>query len=512
MSAVGGRNTNLSAPLIGSITVLVLLLGTFLAYNANRGLPWVPSKLITVEVKDAANIVPGNEVRIGGTRVGIVANQKARRYPDGRVTALLELKLDQTTQPIPVDTTVLIRARSLLGLKYVELTRGKDKRTFAWGSRVPLKNATPDPVEIDQLLNTFDDRTRTGISQFVTAFGDILAGRGAVIAQLIDDAEPLARNLVPVAKVLADRDNGFVALLDSISRFTGELAAAGDATGGLFRGLNGTAAGIADADAAFDETLRTAPEAFQATAQALQTTRANLAPQVNFARRLRPSIANIARGAGDLAGATSAANRALADTPRFARDFGALLTQLDATTKDPIVSRGLDGITAFDQSAEPLVKSLAAAQLRCSYGSLLFRGLASATSGGNSVGNWLSVNPYLAQYSLNGSAGPAATPQNGMTLPAGARAEANASDRVTRNRNAERNAYLTTNRVSETGQNGVCQPGYEVRTDYASVTGNLSLSTSATTLRKPYFRPAPPKGSPFRPKTLDAKTTEDSDE
>ncbi len=101
MSAVGGRNTNLSAPLIGSITVLVLLLGTFLAYNANRGLPWVPSKLLTVEVKDSANIVPGNEVRIGGTRVGIVANQKARRYPDGRVTALLELKLDQTTQPIP---------------------------------------------------------------------------------------------------------------------------------------------------------------------------------------------------------------------------------------------------------------------------------------------------------------------------------------------------------------------------------------------------------------------------
>lgn len=512
MSAVGGRNTALSAPLIGAIAVLVLLLGTFLAYNANRGLPWVPSKLITVEVKDAANIVPGNEVRIGGTRVGIVAKQKARRYENGRVTALLELKLDQTTQPIPVDTTVLIRARSLLGLKYVELTRGTDSKTFAWGSRVPLKNATPDPVEIDQLLNTFNEDTRTGITQFVTAFGDTLAGRGSVIALLIDDAEPLARNLVPVAKVLADEQNGFVALLDSISRFTGELAAAGDATGGLFRGLNATAAGLADADAAFDETLRTAPEAFDATAKALATTRANLAPQVNFARRLRPSIANIARGAGDLADATVGANRALADTPRFARDFGTLLTQLDATAKDAVVNRGLEGITAFDQSAEPLVKSLAAAQLRCSYPSLLFRGLASATSGGLSVGNWLTVTPYLATYSQNGPLGPAATPLNGMTLPAGARAELGATPAAEANRLAERNAYLTTNRVSQAGQSGVCQPGYEQRAGYKSVTGNLSLSTSAANVRTPIFRPAPPKGSPFRPEALDATTPEASDE
>ncbi len=81
-----------------------------------------------------------------------------------------------------------------------------------------------------------------------------------------------------------------------------------------------------------------------------------------------------------------------------------------------------------------------------------------------------------------------------------------------RNRLAERNAYLTTNRLAETGQNGVCQPGYEGADPYQDITGNLSLSTSATSLRKPYFRPAPPKGSPFRPKTLDAKTTGASDE
>ena len=73
-----------------SIAVLIVLITTFLAYNANNGLPWVPSKELTVEVKDAANIVPGNEVRIGGTRVGVVSGTRAKQYPDGRATALRE--------------------------------------------------------------------------------------------------------------------------------------------------------------------------------------------------------------------------------------------------------------------------------------------------------------------------------------------------------------------------------------------------------------------------------------
>ncbi len=81
MSAVGGRKNAMSPVLLGSITVLIIVITTFLAYNANSGLPWVPSKLLTVEVKNAANIVPGNEVRIGGTRVGIVSKARAKQYP-----------------------------------------------------------------------------------------------------------------------------------------------------------------------------------------------------------------------------------------------------------------------------------------------------------------------------------------------------------------------------------------------------------------------------------------------
>jgi len=68
----GRRKSSIAANpvLIGAVTTLVLVVLVFLAYNANNGLPFVPSYDIKVEVPNAAGLVKGNEVRVGGTRVG----------------------------------------------------------------------------------------------------------------------------------------------------------------------------------------------------------------------------------------------------------------------------------------------------------------------------------------------------------------------------------------------------------------------------------------------------------
>ncbi|MBO9531719.1 MAG: MCE family protein [Solirubrobacteraceae bacterium] len=512
-SAVGGRKPSMSPTLLGSIAVLIVVITTFLAYNANNGLPWVPSKSLTVEVKDAANIVPGNEVRIGGTRVGIVGKTTAKQYPDGRTTALLELKLDANTQPIPVKTTVLIRARSLLGLKYVQLTPVKSDKKFEWGSSVPLANSTPDPVEVDQLLNTFDDPTRAGIVEAVTNFGDALAGRGSIIGQLIDDAGPLSENIVPVAKVLADDQDGLVPFLTSLTRFTTELAGSGDSLGGLFRGLDRTTGALARADAELDQTLQIAPEALTSSANSLRVTRGAIGPHIELARVLRPSFENIRQGSSDLADATGAAVRSLGDTPRFARDLTSVLTQLDAVSKSTVVARGLDGLTQFTSSAAPLVTSLSQAQRQCSYLSLLFRNLGSATFDGNKSGNWLRVYPYLPTFQPNGEGLPAASPLNGLTgLPAGAYAGASTTGiRDQRQAATPRNAYLYSNPAPVTGQGGQCGPGYETRPAWSDDKQQQKLTIGGSAASSSAFRPAPPKGSEFRSPSLD-KATEDSDE
>ena len=58
--------------LIGAVTVLVVLVGVFLAYNANNGLPFVPTYDVWAQLPSGANLVRDNEVRVGGFRVGLV--------------------------------------------------------------------------------------------------------------------------------------------------------------------------------------------------------------------------------------------------------------------------------------------------------------------------------------------------------------------------------------------------------------------------------------------------------
>ena len=112
--------------LIGAATTLVVIVAVFLAYNANSGLPFVPTYELKAEVPNAANLVKGNDVRIGGTRVGVGDATSRPVTRQGRLghRRSSTLKLETTVKPLPVDSTVLIRPRSALGLKYVEITRG----------------------------------------------------------------------------------------------------------------------------------------------------------------------------------------------------------------------------------------------------------------------------------------------------------------------------------------------------------------------------------------------------
>ena len=70
--------------LIGAATILVVVVAVFLAYNANSGLPFVPTYALKVEVPSAANLVRGNDVRIGGSRVGSWTRSRPSSIRTGR--------------------------------------------------------------------------------------------------------------------------------------------------------------------------------------------------------------------------------------------------------------------------------------------------------------------------------------------------------------------------------------------------------------------------------------------
>ena len=120
-----------------TLGLVLLVVAVFLAYNAASGLPFVPVYRVSVVMPNAQRLAPNNEVRIGGSRVGIVESIEPVANPNsGRVAAKLNLKLEEDVAPIPVDSTVAVRSRSALGLKYLEISEGTSSEGFPEGAEV----------------------------------------------------------------------------------------------------------------------------------------------------------------------------------------------------------------------------------------------------------------------------------------------------------------------------------------------------------------------------------------
>ena len=229
-----------SPTMVGALTVMVVILAVFLAYNANNGLPFVPSYRISVEVPDADLLVPSNEVRIGGVRVGVVETIEPQQDEDGNVSARLDLKLDKDVDPLPKNSTFVVRARSALGLKYLEIVKGDSDEGYQPGATIPISHARPEPVEIDQVLSTFDAPTRTAIQRNLFEFGNALAGRGPALNEALGKLPSVLENLQPVMENLSSPDTNLARFVQALAATSREVAPVAETQAQLFVSLDTT--------------------------------------------------------------------------------------------------------------------------------------------------------------------------------------------------------------------------------------------------------------------------------
>src|SRR5918998_1347127 len=284
----GGRGGIAGNPvLIGAATVLVVLVAVFLSYNANQGLPFVPTYTLKVETPSAANLVRGNEVRIGGARVGSVDAIDVERREDGTSVAVLGLKREKSVEPLPKDSTVLIRPRSALGLKYVELTRGTSDEGFEDGDTIPLAQATPAPVEFDEFLNMFDDDTRAASQANLRGFGDAFAGRGQSINQAIGALRPLLRDIIPVAQNLTSAETDLPRFISELADAARIVAPAAETQAQLFVNLDRTFGALREVSRPFiQESISEGPEVLDAGIRSFPIQRPFLANTEGLFREL----------------------------------------------------------------------------------------------------------------------------------------------------------------------------------------------------------------------------------
>jgi virulence factor Mce-like protein len=399
--------------LIGAATTLIVIVAVFLAYNANNGLPFVPTYQLDVRVPNAANLVKGNEVRVGGTRVGLINAIDPVRLPNGRYMAKLSLKLQTSVKPLPVDSTVLIRPRSALGLKYLEITKGHAKKGFPDGATVPLKNATPRPVEIDEVLNTFDDKTRAAAQDNLLEFGNALAGRGADLNTFIQKANPLLRNLVPVMQNLSDPRTRLRQFFRALARSSAIVAPVAQTQADLFANLDTTFTALSDVRDEIKQSISGGPPALDAAIRGFPTQRRFLANSQGLFRELRPGVHALRPTANQLADAfelgTPALKKSIALNQRLEGTFRAL----QRFAEDPLTTLGVRDLRNLATILNPTVADITPVQVVCNYATLWFRNVSSLLSEGDTNGTWERFIVVSPSNAPNNEAGPASAPANG---------------------------------------------------------------------------------------------------
>ncbi len=400
--------------LVGAVTVLIIIVAVFLAYNANNGLPFVSTYNLTAEVPNADALVKGNEIRIGGTRVGVVKSVVPIQLENGKVAAKLDLSLDKSAEPLPVDTTLMIRPKSALGLKYVQLTPGDAREGFAPGETIPLSAAKPEPIDIDEFFNMFDEKTRVAIRKNQAGFGNALAGRGPQLNAAIGALRQLLESSQPVLATLVAPSTGFGEFWRALEDLAATVAPVAEAQASMFVGLDVTFGAFARVSRPFiQETIVKSPPTEQTAIDSFPVIRPFFNHSAQFFDALKPGAAALAETSPTIAGALRAGIPVLNASPVFNAQLVPTADALLAFQAAPGVFNGLDLLIDFNETLDPGIRFIAPAQTVCNYLTLTFQSVADATSEGNGVGNWLNFISLVPPDGPNNEGSPASAPANG---------------------------------------------------------------------------------------------------
>jgi virulence factor Mce-like protein len=402
--------------LIGAVTTLIVTVAVFLSYNANNGLPFTPTYDIKVQLPEASGLQKGNQVRIGGERVGVVSALSPYQNPaTGRVTAIVSLKLEKSVGPLPADTTALVQSVSTIGLKYLALERGHSARALKAGGTIPVSQ-TREPVDLDQFFDMFDKKTRLANQVNLTSFGNGFAGRGIGLNETIATLRPLVTNAIPVLHNLASPQTGFGRFWVALDRAAKEVAPVANQQAAFYSDLDTFFTAFASVAPSLEQAIEGGPPALRQATKSLPFEAEFVNKSAEFMHLLRPSASVLRTVAAPLGHAfeVGAVNlrAATALNPKIAEASQAFA----AFAKNPIVVTGLEDLTHTLGVGNPLFAGLAPAQTNCNYVTLTFRNLASALSESIGVGTLLRAAPVLAPNGPNNEGLPSSAPANGPSV------------------------------------------------------------------------------------------------
>jgi phospholipid/cholesterol/gamma-HCH transport system substrate-binding protein len=303
--------------------------------------------------ENAGQLVRGDDVQIGGRRVGSVN--------DITLTDDNQAEIDITVQnayaPLHQGTTALIRATSLSGIanRYVALTPGPNSnRELPEGAQLGTDETT-SIVDLDQLFDTLDPKTRASLQGFIQGSAQWYDNRGRQANAATKYFNPAISSTDALVNEVVANQQTLTAFLRNSSKTVGAIAERRDDLANLVSNANATATAIGDENVSLDQGLAVLPRTLRKANSTFVNLRATLDDLDVLVAASKPATKDLARFLRELRPLVHDAGPTISDLRTLVHRGGSGNDLTDLVQKAPALERAAK--PAFANSIQALQKS-----------------------------------------------------------------------------------------------------------------------------------------------------------
>src|SRR3954453_7821039 len=210
-----------------------------------------------VQLINAGQLVNGDDVQVGGRRVGSIEDIALTNNN----LAQLKIKVDEDFAPLHQGTTAVVRATSLSGIanRYIQLSPGPNSAPKLPDGATLKTDKTTSIVDLDELFNTFDAKTRAGLQNLIQGSAIQYDGKGKQANEAAKFFNPaLSSSSALISEVLTDQQTFTNFVIDS-SNLVSTVAQRRGELSDLVSNTNATAGAIANENVALAQALGLLP-------------------------------------------------------------------------------------------------------------------------------------------------------------------------------------------------------------------------------------------------------------
>jgi phospholipid/cholesterol/gamma-HCH transport system substrate-binding protein len=313
-----------------ALSCFALLLYLWLAFGGS--VPLKPKGYrFSVAFPQAQQLAQQADVRISGVPVGKVINISLGK--DGRAHAVIELQ--SRYAPMHADTRAILRQKTLLGENYIELAPGSRSAPAIPDNGQLGPGQVAPSVTLDEILRSFDARTRTAYESWMQSLAAGLGNRGRDLNDAFGNLNPFTADGQQLLSILASQHGAVQALVRNAGVVFDALTQRGQQLRGLITNAGATFAQTAASDRQLAAAFRALPTFEQRSQTALRSLD-------SFARNASPLLDQLRPAEQQLAPALTAVRAAAPDLQGLFQALG------------PLTSASRTGLPAFDRALAEL--------------------------------------------------------------------------------------------------------------------------------------------------------------